>query len=68
MPVTVTFNLGTITLVTSDKTAGNVHLINIRDAKKIKDRLSVDVESQRDKKRVGTRELIGEMDDDVAGD
>ena len=58
------FNLGTITLVTSDKTAGNIKLINIKDAKQIKDRLSEDVETERDKKRVGTRELVGDMDDD----
>ena len=58
-------NLGTVTLVTSDKTAGSVKLINIRDAKKVKDRLSLDVEAERDRKRVGTRELIGDMDDDA---
>ena len=60
--------LGTISLVTSDKTAGNIKLINIKDAKRIKDRLSADVETERDRKRVGTRELVGDMDDDADGD
>lgn len=62
------FGLGTVSLVTSDKTAGNIRLTNIKDAKKIKDRLSADVETERDRKRVGTRELVGDMDDDADGD
>lgn len=54
------FGLGSISLITSDKTAGNICLVNIKNAKMIKDRLSADVEAQRDKKRVGTREVVSD--------
>ena len=59
------FNLGTISLISSDKTAGNIKLVNIKDAKTIKERLSNDVEEERDKKRVGVRELVENEDDDM---
>ena len=57
------FSLGTLDLVTSDRSAGNISLINIKDARKIRDILSEDVEKERLSKRVGTRELMGDMEE-----
>lgn len=61
------FHLGTIRVSSSDKTMGNFELINIPDPARIKEQLSELVEENRDKKRVTSREFMGddlEMEED----
>lgn len=53
------FGLGTIKVCSSDKTLGNFELKNIRNCSDVKELLSVNVEEQRIKNRVSSRELIG---------
>lgn len=54
------FRLGTIRVSSSDKTMGNFELINISDPARIKEQLSQLVEENRDKKRVTSREFMGD--------
>lgn len=58
------FGIGTIELHTSDKTLGDFNLINVKDAKEIKNILSTAVEDSRKKNRVSTREFISHEEDD----
>lgn len=61
------FRLGTIRVSSSDKTLGNFELVNITNPAQIKEKLSELVEENRDKKRVTSREFMGddlEMEDD----
>ena len=59
------FRIGTIRVSSSDKTMGNFELVNIPDADRIKEQLSELVEENRDKKRVTSREFMG---DDLEAD
>lgn len=54
------FGLGTIRISSSDKTLGNFDLINIKNPVQVKERLSGLVEENRDKKRVTSREFMGD--------
>lgn len=61
------FGLGTVKISSSDKTLGNFQLINIKNPEQVKEQLSELVEENRDKKRVTSREFMGEeldADDD----
>lgn len=59
------FRMGTIKVSSSDKTMGNFELINIPDVDRIKEQLSQLVEENRDKKRVTSREFMGDdLDND----
>ncbi|GEM_PF-713122 len=57
------FNLGTISLNSSDKSQGNFKIVNIKDPAVVKALLSESVEKQRDEKRVVSREFMIESDD-----
>lgn len=63
------FNLGTITICSSDKSLGDFELRNIKNPKEVKELLAEQVEVQRDKKRVVSREIMDdnreEGDEDV---
>ena len=60
------FNMGTITICSSDKSLGNFELKNIKNPKEVKELLAEKVEVQRDKKRVVNREIMdGEGEEDV---
>lgn len=52
--------VGTLELRSSDKTHPVLHLKNIKDAAKVKRTLSENVERERDRRRVGTHEFIGD--------
>lgn len=57
------FNLGTIKVVSADKTKGNFELKNIKNPRQIKELLSQKVEEIRTAKRVSNREyMMGEDD------
>lgn len=52
--------VGTLELRSSDKTHPVLYLKNIKDAAKVKRTLSENVERERDRRRVGTHEFIGD--------
>lgn len=56
--------LGTVTCKTSDKALPILELKNIKNSKFIKEQLSDLVEQERIKKRVSSRETMGQDDDD----
>lgn len=54
------FHLGTIRVSSSDKSMGNFELVNIPDSARVKEQISELVEENRDKKRVTSREFMGD--------
>ena len=60
------FGLGTIRVSSSDKSQGTFDIKNIKKSADVKEQLSELVEQNRDKKRVTSREFIGDDDSDDA--
>ncbi len=58
------FGMGTIHICSSDKTMKDFDLINIKNSKDVKEMISEYVETQREKKRVVSREYMTEDHDD----
>lgn len=54
------FGLGTLHFRSADKTLGDFDFVNIRNVKEVKEQLSNLIEAQRDNKRIGMREFMGE--------
>lgn len=59
------FGLGTIKMVSSDKSMGTFSLKNIKNSKDVKAMLSRCVEQERDRKRVSARELMHDFAEDA---
>jgi hypothetical protein len=55
--------MGTIKIVSSDKSLNNFELKNIKRPREVKEKLSELVEQQRDLKRVTGRELMVDVED-----
>ena len=53
------FGVGSIMVSSSDKSLGNFEIQNIKDSANVKEMLSVQVEQQREAKRVVGREFMG---------
>lgn len=53
------FGIGTLKVKSSDKSAGNFEIKHIKKPRDVKELLSGRVESERDKKRVVNREMMG---------
>ena len=53
------FGIGTLHIKSSDKSAGNFEIKHIKKPRDVKELLSKRVESERDKKRVINREMMG---------
>lgn len=65
------FGVGSIHLHTADRTAPELHLINIKQSERVRKLLSQLVEDERLKRRVGAREMYtgnAYFDDDMDGD
>ena len=59
------FGVGSIIVSSSDKSLGNFEIKNIKNSANVKEMLSVQVEQQREAKRVYTREnMVNDVDDD----
>lgn len=58
------FGLGTLHFRSADKTLGDFDFVNIRNVKEVKEQLSNLIEAQRDNKRIGMREFMGEAVDE----
>ena len=54
------FGLGTLKIHSADKTLGDFEIKNIKQSKDVKNLLSKQVEIERDRKRVGSREYFGD--------
>ena len=59
------FDLGTITVASSDRSLHNFEIKNIKDSKNVKEKLSELVEAQRNAQRVMSREIMSDQDDDI---
>lgn len=64
------FGVGTISIVSTDKSLSNFDLVNIKDPKKVKEILHDHVEAMKDRKRMRVSEIIDDHDhfDDDQGD
>ena len=63
------FGLGTIHCCSGDKTAPEFDIKHIKLSREVKERLSDMVESERQRRRVGTREFMdADFDGDIDGD
>ena len=58
------FGVGTIELHTADRTHPELHLENVRDARRVRRLLSQLVEDERTRRRVATREMHGNFGGD----
>ncbi|MBQ6441130.1 MAG: PH domain-containing protein [Lachnospiraceae bacterium] len=58
------FGMGTIRICSSDKTMKDFDLINIKNSKDVKEMISEYVETQREKKRVVSREYMSDGHDE----
>ena len=61
------FGVGSIIVTSSDKSLGKFEIKNVKNSANVKEMLSVQVEQQREAKRVVGREFMGndaDMDDD----
>ena len=59
------FGVGSIIVSSSDKSLGTFEIRNVKHSANVKEMLSVQVEQQREAKRVYTREnMVDEVDDD----
>ena len=56
------FGLGTIKICSSDKALGNFDIKNIKFSSNVKELLSVNIEEQRQKNRVSSREFMNGTD------
>lgn len=54
------FGMGTIKVASSDRTLGNFELVNVKNCEQVKEQISQLVEENREKKRVTSREFIGD--------
>ena len=57
------FNLGTISVISNDKSLGDFQIKNIKDPLMVKEMLSEQIELERVKKRVTSREYMDSDDD-----
>jgi hypothetical protein len=62
------FGLGTLKINSADKTLGDFEIKNIKQSKEVKNLISKQVEIERDRKRVGSREYFGESSVDEYND
>ena len=63
------FGVGSIIVSSSDKSLGTFEIKNIKNSANVKEMLSVQVEQQREAKRVYTREnMVDDVDDDNEGE
>ena len=57
------FGIGSITLVTSDKTMGTFVIKDVKHSDKVKEMISKFADEDRQKRRVGAREIMVDDDD-----
>jgi hypothetical protein len=55
--------VGTVTLISSDKSTPQLELVNIRDSEKVRRFLGEQIERQREARRISGREYLGGLGD-----
>lgn len=59
------FGVGTIHCCSADKSTPEFDIKDIKNAFKVKELLSNQIETQRDKKRISGREFLSDIDDEI---
>lgn len=65
------FGVGTVCVISSDKTASHLDIINVKNAREVKERIFAKVEEAKEKRRIRATELLGDSDfgdDDIEQD
>ena len=63
------FGVGTICVVSSDKSVPHLDLQNVKHPREVKELIHKNVEAAKDKRRMRTTEIMGDMDtDDISHD
>lgn len=62
------FGLGSIKVNSADKTTPQFYILRVKDSDKVRDMLSEQVESERERKRVSGREFMNNDIDDIDDD
>lgn len=62
------FGVGTVRVHSSDKTAPDLELRNIKRPREVKELLFREVEQAKDRRRMRTMEMVGAQDDEGAAD
>ena len=58
------FGVGTICVVSSDKSVPHLDLKNVKNPREVKELIHQNVEAAKDKRRMRTTEIMGDMDSD----
>ena len=58
------FGVGTICVVSSDKSVPHLDLVNVKNPREVKELIHKNVETAKDKRRMRTTEIMGDMDAD----
>ena len=58
------FGVGTICVVSSDKSVPHLDLVNVKNPREVKELIHKNVEAAKDKRRMRTTEIMGDMDAD----
>ena len=58
------FGVGTVCVHSSDKTAPDLYLLNVKHPREVKELIFRQVEQEKDKRRMRTMEMVGAQDDE----
>ena len=61
------FGVGTVCVHSSDKTAPDLYLLNVKHPREVKELIFRQVEQEKDQRRMRTMEMVGAQDDGVEG-
>ena len=62
------FGVGTVCVHTSDKTAPDLYLLNVKHPREVKELIFRQVEQEKDQRRMRTMEMVGAQDDEEPQD
>ena len=62
------FGVGTVCVHSSDKTAPDLYLLNVKHPREVKELIFRQVEQEKDQRRMRTMEMVGAQDDEGAAD
>jgi uncharacterized membrane protein YdbT with pleckstrin-like domain len=62
------FGVGTICVVSSDKSVPHMDLVNVKDPRNVKELIHRSVEEAKDKRRMRTMEVMGDTAEDLDGE
>ena len=62
------FDVGTVCVHSSDKTAPDLYLLNVKHPREVKELIFRQVEQEKDQRRMRTMEMVGAQDDEEPQD